>query len=91
MHRGCGVYQRRLTSPQTSFHPGGPLLCNKCYTEENNYTLGTISIPSIRTHRLMELLDLPNELLLAVIVRIGGFNLLPCRLVRIRSQPEVRS
>lgn len=29
----------------------------------------------------MELLDLPNELLLAIIVRVGGFDILPCRLV----------
>lgn len=29
----------------------------------------------------MELLDLPNELLLAIIVLIGGFDILPCRLV----------
>jgi hypothetical protein len=29
----------------------------------------------------MELLDLPNELLLAIVVLIGGFDILPCRLV----------
>jgi len=29
----------------------------------------------------MELLDLPNELLIAIIVLIGGFDILPCRLV----------
>ena len=29
----------------------------------------------------MELLDLPNELLLAIVVLVGGFDILPCRLV----------
>jgi len=31
----------------------------------------------------MELLDLPNELLLAVVVLIGGFDIIPCRLVSV--------
>jgi len=32
----------------------------------------------------MELLDLPDELLLAIIVQIGGFDILLCRLVHLK-------